>query len=92
MDKATYMGRVFKVYSGKGGCMCGCNGKYSYTQEGADKHHPGYDVGDMVSERSVKIIAGKVFNDPNTNWTESQEYCFVEDREKNTIKVVFFKQ
>ena len=26
---------VFKVYSGRRGCMCGCLGKYSYTERGA---------------------------------------------------------
>ena len=91
-NKVFDFSRIAKVYSGKRGCMCGCQGKYSYTQDGADKHGPGYDVQDMVSERSVKIIAKKVINNPNTNWDESQEYCFVEDREKNTIKVVYFKK
>ena len=83
--------KIVKVYSGKMGCMCGCQGKYSYTQDGADNHGPGYNVQDAVSERSVKIIAKKVMLDPNTNWTESPEYCFVEDRAKNTIKIVYFK-
>ncbi len=23
---------IVKVYNGKRGCMCGCNGKYSYTE------------------------------------------------------------
>ena len=53
---------VYKVYSGKAGkCMCGCAGKYSYTADGAYKHNPGYDVSEDVNERSVKIIANKVF-------------------------------
>ena len=57
---------VYKVYSGKAGsCACGCSGKYSYTADGAVNHNPGYDVSDMVNERSVKIIAGKVMRDPN---------------------------
>ena len=57
---------VYKVYSGKAGsCACGCSGKYSYTARGAVEHSPGYDVSDMVSERSVKIIAGKVLRNPN---------------------------
>jgi hypothetical protein len=55
---------VYKVYSGKAGkCMCGCAGKYSYTAEGAVNHNPGYQPD--VSERSVKIIAGKVLRNPN---------------------------
>ena len=57
---------VYKVYSGmRGHCMCGCTGKYSYTERGAKEHMPGYDVSDSVNERSVKIIAGKVLRDSN---------------------------
>ena len=52
---------VYKVYSGKQGCMCGCKGKYSYTAAGAVENSPGYDVTDFVNERSVKIISTKVF-------------------------------
>ena len=82
---------IVKTYSGKIGCMCGCNGKYSYTADGAKNFGPGYDVTDMVNERSVKIIAKKVLTDPRADRTESTEYVFVEDREKGTIKVVYFK-
>ena len=52
---------VYKVYSGKQGCMCGCKGKYSYTAKGAVNNSPGYDVTDSINERSVKIISTKVF-------------------------------
>ena len=82
---------IVKVYSGKCGCMCGCNGKYSYTADGAANHGPGYDVSDSVNERSVKIIAGKVLKDPNANFTESKDYVFVEDRARNNIQIVYFK-
>ena len=61
---------VYKVYSGKVGCMCGCRGKYSYTANGAVNHGPGYDVSDKVNERSVKIIAGKVMRDPNVQFED----------------------
>jgi hypothetical protein len=82
---------IAKVYNGKLGCMCGCNGRYSYTQDGAENHGPGYDVMDMVNERSVKIIAKKVLTNPLANRTESTEYVFVEDRARNRIQVVYFK-
>ena len=83
---------IVKTYSGKlGACMCGCAGKYSYTGDGAKNYGPGYDVTDSVNERSVKIIAKKVLTNPRANRTESNEYVFVEDREKGTIKVVYFK-
>lgn len=57
---------VYKVYSGKTGCMCGCKGKYSYTAKGAVDNSPGYDVSDSVNERSVKIITTKVLKNPLT--------------------------
>lgn len=57
------MKQIVKVYSGKRGCMCGCRGKWSYTAWGAKYHNPGYEPD--VSERSVKIISGKVLRDAN---------------------------
>lgn len=92
---AIDIGNITRVYSGKRGCMCGCLGKY--TANPAYKEQVGKERGWALSdadcnERSVKIIAKKVLNNPNTNFTESQEYCFLEDVEKNTIKVVYFKK
>ncbi len=56
---------VYKVYSGlRGHCMCGCTGKYSYTERGAKEHGPGYQPN--VNERSVKIITGKLLRNSNT--------------------------
>ncbi len=83
---------IVKTYSGKIGCMCGCNGKYSYTEDGAKNFGPGYDVSDSVNERSVKIIAKKVLSNPNANFDESPDYVFVEDRARNRIQVVYFKE
>jgi hypothetical protein len=83
---------IVKTYSGKIGCMCGCQGKYSYTEDGAKNYGPGYDVTDSINERSVKIMARKVLTDPRANRTESDEYVFVEDRIRGTIKAVYFKK
>jgi hypothetical protein len=83
---------IVKVYNGKMGCMCGCNGKYSYTEDGAKNFGPGYDVTDSINERSVKIIAKKVLSNPLANREESTEYVFVEDRARNRIQVVYFKE
>ena len=77
---------VYKVYSGKVGCMCGCLGKYSYTAKGAVEHNPGYDVSDKVNERSVKIIAGKVLRNPLAR--RDGNLVFVE--ENGRILVAFF--
>ena len=82
--------RIVKVYNGRCGCMCGCNGKYSYTADGAKNHSPGYDVADAVNERSVRIIAKKVLSNPNVVF--ENDYAFVEDRARNKIQMVVFKE
>lgn len=54
---------VMAVYSGKPGCMCGCNGKYTYASKhrelaGKDR---GYEVcDDEVNDRSMKVLVNKM--------------------------------
>ena len=81
---------IVKVYNGKIGCMCGCLGKYSYTEDGARNFGPGYNVDDSVNERSVRIIAKKVLANPNVEWQDNMAY--VEDRVRNRIQMVVFKE
>lgn len=71
---------IVKVYNGKCGCMCGCNGNYSYNQ--------GHNTYDDAKVRSVKIIAKKVLSNPNVEFEES--WAFVEDRAANKMQVVYF--
>ncbi len=80
--------KIVKTYSGKMGCMCGCKGKYNYTQDGADNHNPGSDVN--VNERGVRIIAKKVLANPNCKWEDNIAY--VEDKVKGRIQAIFFKE
>ena len=82
--------KIVKVYNGRIGCMCGCLGKYSYTADGAKNYGPGYDVSDMVSERSVRIIAKKILSNPNVQFEDN--YAYVEDRVRNKIQMVVFKE
>jgi hypothetical protein len=86
--QAVDISNITKVYSGKRGCMCGCRGKYSYTVRGAVEDGPGYDVSDSVNERSVKIIAGKVLSNPNTD-LEDPGYAVLEQNDR--VLVVYFK-
>jgi hypothetical protein len=65
--------------------MCGCKGKYSYNEGVAREDWQG-----AVSTRSIKIIAGKVLNDPRADRAEDG-YVTLVDRERGTIKVVYFK-
>lgn len=81
--------KIVKVYNGRCGCMCGCLGKYSYTQDGAANHGPGYDVTDAVNERSVRIIAKKVLTNPNVRYEDG--LAFVEDRVANRMQMIVFK-
>jgi hypothetical protein len=68
--------------------MCGCQGKYSYTEDGAKNFGPGYNVEDSINERSVKIMARKVLTDPAVKYQD--DYAYVET--DNRIRVVYFKQ
>jgi hypothetical protein len=79
---------VYKVYSGKVGCACGCRGKYSYTAAGAVKHSPGYDVTESINERSVKIITGKLLRNSNTKREDGMLVLEQNDR----ILVVYFEE
>ena len=74
---------IEKVYSGRQGCMCGCLGKYSYNL-GVKREAWQAEV----NERSVKIIAGKVLNNPEVKFVGTYAYVEAGDR----IRVVYFKQ
>ncbi len=82
--------KIVKVYSGRCGCMCGCNGKYSYTADGAANYGPGYDVSDKVNERSVRIITKKILSNPNVRY--EGDYAYVQDRARNKMQMVVFKE
>ena len=81
--------KIVKTYNGKIGCMCGCKGTYSYTQDGATNHGPGYDVQDSVNERSVRIMAKKILANPNVQ--REGNIAFVEDRLANRMQAIYFK-
>jgi hypothetical protein len=82
--------KIVKTYSGRIGCMCGCLGKYNYTEDGARNFGPGYDVQDSVNERGVRIIAKKVLANPNVQYEGN--IAFVEDRVANRIQAIYFKE
>ena len=81
---------IAKVYSGReGACMCGCAGKWTYSQWGALHHNPGYDVTDSISERGVKIISGRVLNNPNRIVDDSADCVYTV--ENGRMRAVYFK-
>ena len=79
---------VYKVYSGKQGCMCGCKGKYSYTAKGAVENSPGYDVTNSINERSVKIISTKVLKNPLAKIEDNMAYV----EQNGRILVAFYTE
>lgn len=55
--------KIDSVYIGKPGCMCGCNGKYSYlkTSQKSGSEQRGYKVEDNeVNKRSVAFVLNKL--------------------------------
>lgn len=66
---------VVSVYSGKPGCMCGCNGKYSYSEVHREfsTSDRGYEVtDDEINDKEVKRIT-KLINDNLMNCEFSDE-------------------
>ena len=83
--------KILKVYNGKRGCMCGCNGYYKVPACNKDRASldRGYAYGDDdVSDRSVKIIAKKVLSNPTVKFEGNVAY--VEDRASNRMQMVVF--
>ena len=85
------LNKILKVYNGKVGCMCGCNGYYKVPAVNKDLagKERGYEYDeDDVSDRSVRIIAKKVLSNPNVVFENN--YAFVEDRARNKMQMVVF--
>lgn len=73
---------IISVYSGKPGCMCGCNGNHRYHPEmiaEAGKRR-GYAIGeDEVSARSIKVVITKILNaGVHTDEGNEGKYIFAE--------------
>jgi hypothetical protein len=64
------LNNVVRVYNGKPGCMCGCNGKYRTPADNA---------------RSVKIMYNKIMNNPAKVVDEVNGWVYVTNREKNQV-------
>lgn len=72
---------VYKVYSGKRGCMCGCNGKWSYASEFRElgSKERGYSVdNEDINDRSVKIMTTRVLNNPAVQYDPDANCAYVE--------------
>lgn len=74
--------KIASVYSGKPGCMCGCRGKYHYASAflAAERKKQGLITDDEVSDRSVKIIVGKLNKNPKTKIEDGIASLHLENR------------
>ncbi len=83
---------VMRVYSGRKGCMCGCNGKYKVNsnyvkQADADRGYA-HDEED-ISDRSVKTIITKMKKmDLQVDDGQEDNYVFAETDSR--IYVAYF--
>ena len=85
--KIPSIDKVYEVYTGYVGCMCGCNGKYSVAskyKKYANKQR-GYALNN-ISDRSVKIIYNKIVKAINNNEkvevSSKHNYAYVEKGER----------
>jgi hypothetical protein len=89
--------KVASAYSGKVGCICGCNGDYAYPSDWVDQ--AGKDRGyalraEEVSDRLVKNRVNRLNKMiANKDYDKFDEYDFGVFLEKNGRTVaVYFKQ
>ncbi len=76
------LNQISSAYNGKPGCMCGCNGKYSYlkmNQEYASKDR-GYEVSDdEISQRSVVFVWNKLIKEAKRGIEVIGNYIYLMD-------------
>jgi len=72
--------KINKVYSGKPGCMCGCVGNWKYASD-----HPDLKDYHEVSDRSVKIISNKIWNNESSVYDPSADCIFFQTETRNLV-------
>lgn len=86
---------VTQVYSGRPGCMCGCNGKYRAASQYRSlvEKERGYAMSDDdVSDRSVKVMLGKVLRaDYKVDLFRSGDGCIYNETDTRS-QVVYFRK
>ncbi len=85
--------KVIKVYNGKSGCMCGCNGNWgtSVVNQFAAAKDCGYAYSaDQINDKRVKMIMTKVFNSPDVKIDQFGDMmCAYIDNGSRTSAVYF---
>ena len=82
------LNKVFKVYSGRPGCMCGCQGNYKmasvHAEFAAAKRGYAVDAED-ISDRSVKIIFNKIMKNPDHKYDADANCIYVKTPTRNLV-------
>ena len=81
----TDRSNAYKVYSGKPGCMCGCNGKWTYTTSA--RSDCGYEP--TRNDRTVSAVYNKVMAHPNKVVNDEVRYATVDINGRHYV--VYFK-
>jgi hypothetical protein len=79
---------VTRVYTGKPGCMCGCNGQYRMASAHVEKAaaEQGYPVAeDEISDRSVKIVFNKIMKNPLHKYDAEANCVYVQTETRNLV-------
>lgn len=82
------LNKVFKVYTGRPGCMCGCMGNYKMASAHAEfaAQDRGYAVdAEDISDRSVKIIFNKIMKNPARKYDADANCVYVETGTRNLV-------
>ena len=91
---------VSKAYTGKVGCMCGCNGTYHVASHfGVENGNKdcGYEAYDKCNDRAVKMAVNKLnklidWNDPDmVKKHVTNEWAYVDHGNGRTVCVYFMK-
>lgn len=91
---------VLMVYTGKRGCMCGCNGKYRYPKANAElgKRQRGYEINpDELNDAQVTRVLKRMATLDNVEVSEiygkdgDSLYYGWEDPETHRVVVVYTK-
>lgn len=84
---------VIDSYSGRPGCMCGCNGKYKYSEKmrHVGSKERGYKVDDdEISDASVKRMTNKMRKLIESGEDVKLDYCFG-DEKTATVGYFFYE-
>lgn len=79
----TDRAKVIKAYSGKPGCMCGCNGTWTYQTDDENRWH-------NVNPRVVSRVYNKVMKSPLTKFEKLGDVNVAHIKTDDRVYAVYF--